>query len=88
MITHIELLDLGFTYEKDIFSSKSLWFLGEEEYDMFSNLHKIRIMSYNEESQICHIVRGEFTVISRKCETYNEVCEFIKSVSFLFKLKL
>ena len=88
MITTQNLTDLGFKEIVDVFSSKQVWVLGEEDTEICGNSCKLPILYYNTETQTCKVVRGEFCVVQRECKTEEEIRKFVEAINFLFHISV
>ena len=88
-MTNVEnLTDLGFKEIVDVFSSKQVWVLGEEDTEICGNSCKLPILYYNTETQTCKVVRGEFCVVQRECKTEEEIRKFVEAINFLFHISV
>lgn len=89
MLNKFQLRSLGFRLEKSNFIDKLYFVLGEEDIEVCGLiLRKQPIIFYDIDTQTARVSRGEFCVISRKCETVECLNKFIESISFLFNLTL
>ncbi len=83
MITTDDLLFIGFIETFSPYSGKMILGIGNE---LGSLSCPIPIIYFYLETQSCHCIRSEFSHISRKCNTQEEIIQFIKSIKFLFKI--
>ena len=87
MITIQNLEALGFKNVKSPFTTKLEWVAGEEDVDVCGTIwNKRPIIHYDIDTQIAKTVRGEFCIVSRKCDTVQELKKFAESIKFLFHI--
>lgn len=87
MITIQNLKSLKFKITESPFTNKLEWTVGKEDIEAFGKfLGKNPIIYYDIDSQIAKTIRGEFTIISRKCDTEQELKKFSESIKFLFNI--
>ena len=58
--------------------------IGFEEDDFIGSKTILPIIYYNIDKQLCSTNRGEFCIIGRKCETIEEIINFVYCINFLF----
>lgn len=79
-----KLESIGFKYKQCKITGKYVWGKGEKTVDVCGTLYEDFVVSYDIENKICKSVISEFCVITKKCETIEEINEFSRSINFLF----
>ncbi len=86
MITIDDLKKIGFSNEPDSWFGKKYWHIGSELIYIHGTPDLQPVVFYDIEIQQAQAVRGEFCLISRKCETSAELMKFCQSIKFLFRI--
>jgi len=87
MLNQFHLQSLGFTLEDITFTNKPLYVFGKQDVEHCGTIyHNVPIIYYDIEKQLARASRGEFSNISRICDTIEDLGRFIECISFLFNL--
>lgn len=87
MVTIQDLEKLEFKNELNLFGGKMEWHIGEEITEFAGLKLTTPTVIYDIETQRATSIRGEFCVISRVCETDEEIVKFLEAVKFLFNIQ-
>ena len=88
MLNEIHLQSLGFTLEDTTFTNNPLYVFGKQDICVGGGLilHNMPVIYYDIGTQRAKASSGEFSNISRICETIEDLEKFIECIEFLYKI--